>query len=159
MSRHRVGTALLLLILASSLTVGRGPSEKDNKPRKESGVTAELEKLSQLWYRAWLEKDAATVERMMADDYVYVAPDGQAQDRAAILRIIRSPGYRLHRFDRSEIVVRLLADGAVIIRSRGQGEGDYEGKRFKDDQALLQAWSRVGKEWKLVLEQATAKKQ
>src|SRR5258708_28032273 len=36
-----------------------------------------------------------SVERLMADDYIYVGPNGLVLDRHAILRIIRSPSYRL----------------------------------------------------------------
>jgi uncharacterized protein (TIGR02246 family) len=146
-----------VFIVATAPAGARGRGEKDNPPGKERGMTAELEKLSEQWYRAWLDRDAATVERLMADDYVYVAPSGHAQDRAAILRIIRTPSYRLQRWNRTDIVIRLLGDGAAIVRSRGRGEGEIEGKHFKDDHALLQVWSRAGGDWKLVLEQATAR--
>lgn len=147
--------AMVLVAVPSARAPGRG--DNDIPSRKDRAVTAELEKLSERWYRAWLEKDAATVERMMADDYVYVAPSGHARDRAAILRVVRAPGYRLQSWNRTDVVIRLLGDGAAVIRCRGQGEGDFEGKHFKDDHALLQAWSRVGGEWKVVLEQATAR--
>ena len=55
----------------------------------------ELRKLNETWMRAWFEKDAAAVDRMTADDYVYVAPSGRVMDRQEILAIIRSPGYAL----------------------------------------------------------------
>ena len=119
-------------------------------------MTFELEQLNQRWNRAWLEKDATTVERLMADDYVYVAPTGQALDREAILRIIRSPGYRLHRWTRTNVVVRMLGDRAAVIRHRGQGEGEYEGKQFNEDHACMTVCARVGEEWQIVMEQCTA---
>jgi hypothetical protein len=46
------------------------------------------------WFQAWLEKDAATVERLAAEDYHYVSPNGSTLDRPAILGIIRSPSPR-----------------------------------------------------------------
>ena len=45
----------------------------------------ELRRLNDTWNRAWLEKHVAAVEHLMADDYVYVAPDGQVLNRQAIL--------------------------------------------------------------------------
>jgi hypothetical protein len=48
-------------------------------------VQHEIEQLSKAWNTAWLENDAATVDRLMAPEYVYVAPNGQILDRAAIL--------------------------------------------------------------------------
>ena len=159
MYRNLVGMTLVaVLIAAAPQADGQKPRKKDNSPGKDSGVTSELEQLSERWYRAWLERDAATVERMMADDYVYVAPTGQSQSRETILRIVRSPGYRLNSWNRTNIVVRMLGDGAAVIRCRGQGEGEFEGKHFKDDHALVQVWARIRGEWKVVVEQATANK-
>lgn len=119
-------------------------------------MTSELEQLNQRWIQAWLEKDAATVERLMAGDYVYVAPTGQVLDREAILAIIRSPGYRLHHWTRTNAVVRMLGDGAAVIRHRGQGEGEFEGKPFKEDHSCVTVCARVRGEWQVVLEQCTA---
>ena len=45
------------------------------------------------------------MDRMMSDDYVYVAPSGRILDRQAILAVIRSPGYSLDHGVRSEVVV------------------------------------------------------
>jgi uncharacterized protein (TIGR02246 family) len=121
-------------------------------------MSSELEQLNQQWLQAWLDKDAATVERLMADDYVYVAPTGQALDREAILGIIRSPGYRLHHWTRTDVVARMLGDNAAVIRHRGQGEGAFDGQPFKEDHACITVCERVHGEWRVVVEQCTANK-
>jgi len=64
-------------------------------------MVSEVQGLAELWFQAWLDKDAATVERLMADDYLYIAPSGVVLDRQAILAIIRSPSYRLEQGKRS----------------------------------------------------------
>jgi hypothetical protein len=48
-----------------------------------------LRDLSERWFAAWLQKDAATVERLAAEDYSYVGPTGLVLDRQAILAVIR----------------------------------------------------------------------
>ena len=53
-------------------------------------MLAELQGLSERWYQAWLEKDAITVERLMAEDYIYIGPNGMTLDRQGILAIIGS---------------------------------------------------------------------
>jgi uncharacterized protein (TIGR02246 family) len=121
-------------------------------------VTSELEQLNQQWNRAWLDKDAVTVERLMAGDYVYVAPTGQAQSRDAILGVIRSPTYRLHHWTRTNVVVRMLGEDAAVIRHRGQGDGEFEGKPFKEDHTLVMVCAQVGGTWQVVMEQCTANK-
>jgi len=51
---------------------------------------------------AWLEKDVALVEKLMADEYVYIAPNGQLLNRQAILKIIQSASYQLDNGTRTE---------------------------------------------------------
>jgi ketosteroid isomerase-like protein len=118
-------------------------------------MLSELHQLKETWDRAWLEKDGATVERLMAEDYVYVAPNGQTLDRAAILGIIRSPSYRIHHGTWTEVEVRPLGDQAAVIRDRWQGEGTYEGNSFKDDHRVVRVCARVYGQWQVVMEQCT----
>jgi hypothetical protein len=115
---------------------------------------SELHDLSERWFQAWLEKDAATVERLAAEDYLYIAPNGLVMDRQAILGIIRSPNYRLDHGTRTEVVVRFLGDEAGVVRHRYQGAGSFEGTPFTDDQRCVMVWERHGA-WRLVMEQCS----
>jgi ketosteroid isomerase-like protein len=119
-------------------------------------MVAELEALSERWFAAWLEKDAATVEQLAAEDYVYIGPSGWVMDRAGILAVIRSPRYRLDRAERSDVVVRVLGDGtAGVVRHRYRGSGSFEGKSFADDQRGVMVWEKRGGEWRLVMDQCS----
>jgi uncharacterized protein (TIGR02246 family) len=122
-------------------------------------MSSELHELSERWFQAWLEKDATTVERLAAQDYVYVAPNGSALDRQGILAIIRSPSYRLDHGTRTEVVVRGLGDtggdDAAVVRHHYQGAGSFEGNPFKDDQHCVMVWEKRAGEWRLVMEQCS----
>jgi ketosteroid isomerase-like protein len=116
---------------------------------------SELLDLSERWFRAWLEKDAATVERLMSRDYLYVAPNGTRLDGPAILGIIRSPSYRLDRGTRTEVVVRSLGADAALVRHHYQGAGSFQGTSFTDDQRCLMVWEKQAGEWRLLMEQCS----
>jgi hypothetical protein len=118
-------------------------------------MVSELHSLSERWFQAWLEKDAATVERLAAKDYIYVAPNGSILDRLAILAIIRSPSYRLDNGTRSEVVVRVVGRDAAVVRHRYQGAGSSEGTSFTDDQRCVMVWEKQAGEWRLVMEQCS----
>ena len=118
-------------------------------------MLTELHRLSERWYQAWLEKDAATVDRLMAEDYFYVGPNGIALDRQAILAIIGSPSYRLDYGTRTEVVVRALGQEAAIVRHRWQGAGSFEGASFTDDNRCVLVWEKQAGEWRLVLDQCS----
>jgi uncharacterized protein (TIGR02246 family) len=116
-------------------------------------MPAEPRDLSARWFQAWLDKDPETIERLAAADYVYVSPTGSILDRQAILAIIRSPGYRLDRGTRTEIVVRALGPEAALVRHRYEGAGAFEGAEFIDDQRCVMVWEKQAGQWRLVMEQ------
>jgi hypothetical protein len=108
--------------------------------------------LSEQWFQAWLDKDAAVIERLAADDYTYVGPGGAVMDRAKILAVIRSPDYRLEHGVRTEVVVRSLGTDAALVRHHYQGSGSFEGSGFTDDQRCVMVWEKRSGRWRLVLE-------
>jgi uncharacterized protein (TIGR02246 family) len=118
-------------------------------------MLSELQDLSERWFQAWLEKDAATVERLAAEDYLYIAPNGLALDRQAILAVIRSPSYRLDQGTRTEVVVRAVGREAAVVRHRYQGAGSFEGTAFTDDHRCVMVWEKHAGEWRLVMEQCS----
>ena len=118
-------------------------------------MLSELLGLSERWFRAWLEKDAATVERLAAEDYVYVGPNGLALDRQAILAIVSSPSYRLDHGTRTEVVVRAIGPAGAVVRHRYQGAGSFEGSSFTDDQRCVMVWEKQVGGWRIVMEQCS----
>jgi uncharacterized protein (TIGR02246 family) len=118
-------------------------------------MLSELQSLSEHWFQAWLDKDAATVERLMAEDYLYIGPSGLVLDRQAILAIIRSPSYRLDHGTRTEVVVRALGPEAAVVRHRYQGAGSFDGTSFTDDHRSLMVWEKHAGAWRLVMEQCS----
>lgn len=122
-------------------------------------MIADLQRLSQDWNNAWLEKDAAFVEKTMADEYVYVAPNGQLLDRETILKVIRSASYRLDRITQTEVLIKPVGNDGAAILHRSQAEGAYEGKSFKDDHRITTICARRGGDWQIVLEHCSPNSQ
>ena len=118
-------------------------------------MASELHDLSDRWFRAWLAKDAVTVELLVADDYVYISPNGMVLDRQATLAVVRSPSYRLDHGTRTKIVVRAVGQDAAVVRHHYQGAGSFEGNSFMDDQQCVMVWEKHEGEWRLVMEQCS----
>jgi len=104
--------------------------------------------------RAWNTKDAATVGRFLASDYVYFSSKGQVQTRQHVLDMLLSPKYILASAERSEMKVYRLADTAVVS-SRWQGHGSYDGKQFRDDQRCSVVLVRQRQGWQVLSEHCT----
>src|SRR5262245_41002935 len=92
----------------------------------------DIEHLNQIWNQAWLEKNAALVEKLMADDYLYIAPNGKLLDRTTILDIIKSPSYRLDHSTRTPVLIKTVGEDAAVMVFHSQAAGALEGKSFKD---------------------------
>jgi ketosteroid isomerase-like protein len=119
-------------------------------------MVPELERLKGAWNDAWLQNDMPAVEKLMANDYIYIAPEGSVMDRRRILEIIRSPTYQLHDGTRTEVAVKALGNDAAAIVHRWRGSGTFDGEPFRDDHRCTMVCSRQGGEWQVVLEQCSA---
>jgi ketosteroid isomerase-like protein len=129
--------------------------ERHNSLKEAQLMTTDVASLSEQWFQAWLDKDAAVIERLAADDYLYVSPRGIAMDRAKIIAVVRSPGYRLDQGVRTEVVVRALGTDAALVRHRYQGTGSFDGRAFTDDQRCVMVWEKHDETWRLVMEQCS----
>ena len=47
-------------------------------------MATDVETLMTAWQDAWFIKNGRAIAGMMADDYIYVAPNGAVMDRATI---------------------------------------------------------------------------
>ena len=140
----------LIVTFCSLIAIGA-----QHTPSESEKTVAELEQLNQRWNKAWLKREVSTVEKLMAKDYVYIAPNGHVLDRQAVLEIIRSPSYHLYNGSRTEVVVKLLGTDAAAVINHWQGEGVYDGRTFQDDHRCSMLCVRRGKEWEIVLEQCS----
>jgi hypothetical protein len=118
-------------------------------------MLSELQGLNARWNQAWLETDAVTADHLMADDYIYVAPNGMVLDRQAAFGIPRSPSYRLDCGTRTEVVGRAMGPEAAFVWHRWQGAGSFEGTSFNDDHRCVMVCEQRDGEWRIVMEQCS----
>jgi uncharacterized protein (TIGR02246 family) len=116
----------------------------------------ELKTLIAAWHAAWFAKDAAAIAWMMAEDYVYVAPNGTILDRAAILQIVGDPTYGLTGGTHAETTVVMLGEDAALVRHRWQGTGTFRGQVFVDDHRCVTVCDRSSGRWCIRYEQCSA---
>jgi uncharacterized protein (TIGR02246 family) len=122
----------------------------------DAAVVQEIQQLSRAWNAAWLENDSATADRLMAPEYVYVAPNGKILDRAAILGVILSPSYKIHHATWTELQIKVFGNDAAVILDRLQGAGTLNGKTFTDDNRCARVCLRRNGAWQIAFEQASA---
>ena len=98
-------TLRLLVCLLSLLSAGQALAD--------SAATAE--KLEQERFAAYVKSDVAALDRIFADDLVYVHSNGVPDTKAAVLQSFASGELKISRFDGEDIKVRQVGDVMVAI--------------------------------------------
>ena len=73
------------------------------------------------------------LDKILAPEYAYFSSLGGVSDLAKTRETVASPGYRLERGERSEIATYRIGT-TVVVSTRWQGAGVFDGKPFQDDQ-------------------------
>lgn len=108
----------------------------------------EAAKLNRQWMQAYVEHDAAFLERYLSDDYVSTFPDGKVLDKKGEIAALKSGGVAITDMRPREMTVRIYNNVAVItgqstIRAKVDGQeasGEY---RFTDVWVKQNAWQAV----------------
>jgi len=99
------------------------------------------------WAEAGVKGDTATVERILADDFVGVAPDGSLYDKAKEIADTRETGNMVSNHV-NEVRVRFFGDTAVA-----QGSESWEkrtGEPKKGRYVWTDTWVRRNNKWQIV---------
>ena len=111
----------------------------------------EVEKLERELFDAYQRRDLSGLDRILDDDYVFIAPNGQVRTKEAV-RNFSWPQYE--RLDVDEIRVRVYGEAAIVT-----ARVTLQGQRDKDDVTGVYRNTRVyvrqrGK-WRAVSGQST----
>jgi ketosteroid isomerase-like protein len=106
------------------------------------------------WTQAHLAHDLATIERLMADDYAKIQPDGSVIGKAEALASYEPENRFWELAEGDEYDVRLYGDTAVVI-GRWRARGENGGVRFDYAARFLSIYVRRNGQWQMVAEQST----
>lgn len=99
--------------------------------------------------RAFIDRDVATLEKIMTEDYVLVLPNGTERLRAPILADVASPDLVFEINESSEWEVRVHGDTAVLVALLHQ-KGTNHGKPFDYVVKFSDTYAREHGAWRNV---------
>jgi ketosteroid isomerase-like protein len=116
---------------------------------REDRLHREIENLEAQWRTAVLQNDVATVNRLLADDYLGINPNGTLETKADALALRRSGTTKISSMDPINMKVRVYGDTAVVT-SQVQVEG-HDGERdISGRYHYTRVYSHRSGEWKVV---------
>ena len=141
-----VTTALLLTIL--SVAFGQ-----TSKKTEQELLTANRE-----YDEALVRGDAATLERIYSDEFIYTTPDGEVRDKAQQLAFTRTGDLRLESGQSDDIRLQVYGNTAVMT-GRFTAKGKFRDKNIDIRERYTAVWIKREGRWRLVAEQGNLIKQ
>ena len=113
-------------------------------------VEDEVRRVEFEWGEAFERKDLATLDRLMADEYILTDPLGNVRSKAESLAAIESNQINFESTESDDVKVRINGDTAVVT-GRSTFRGRYKGwsmaGRYQYTDVLVRrrgAWKAVG---------------
>lgn len=123
-------------------------------PANAAAINATPEAASAAMDKAIVAGDGATLDALIAPDFLWVREGGRRTDKAAFVKGLATPGLKIDPFSPSE--GRWLKSGDLAVFSAvNELHGSESGEKFVDKHSFVDVWRRDPQGWRLVYTQVT----
>jgi ketosteroid isomerase-like protein len=130
--------------------LGQRPRSQDTRAAPaETGVEAAITALERDWAAAIVKKDAAALNRLLADDFNGTSPTAHTFTKTAAVQDLRSGKYVVASMVLDEISVNVYGDVAVAFTSQKESS-KYAGTDTSGHYHFTDVWVKKGGRWQVV---------
>ncbi len=115
-------------------------------------IEQKLRQLNDEWVKALVRRDAATLDRIMADDFVFTYPL-EGDDKATFISDVASGDVLVEYLNRENVSVRIWGKTAVVT-GRDSVNWSYEGRELAGHYKVINVYANRNDQWQLVAVQA-----
>ena len=122
----RTACAVLSVCLLMGCCVARADKPVKLKKENRRAESHEIESIEQTWLHALVKSDTASLEKLMADDFLAISANGNLSDKSQYLLRVSSGVNTFRSIDVMDIKVRVQPSSAVVVsqvRLVGQLDG------------------------------------
>ncbi|HKP46140.1 MAG TPA: DUF4440 domain-containing protein [Pyrinomonadaceae bacterium] len=163
--KRTVFVGVFALLFSLLLLSGCQPAANTNQPVATTaspeqvdtaGIQAELIRIENDWPRMIREKDAASVDRIEAEDAVFIYPDGSKGNKSQDMQDVQTGALSADSWTVSELAVTVLdADSAFVTGHSTVQNGKYrmpDGKTvdISGEYRFIDTFARRNGQWKQV---------
>jgi ketosteroid isomerase-like protein len=146
---------LAINITLLSLALGQSPTAQQPA---NSTSEQEIREMIEKYRTATLQRDVATLEKIWADDYVFVNAARDVLTKTDRLANIKSRATTLDSINQEENVTVRVYQNSAVATSRVTLKGQYSGEPISGQYRSILVWVRGAEGWQLVSNQLTALK-
>ena len=114
----------------------------------------ELLKLENEFARAVASNNADALDRLLADDWIIVEPDGSIIDKARFLEVIRSGALSHESMKSTDLKVRVYGNTAVVT-GLTTSKGKFMGQDFTSCERATDIFVKQAERWQCIFTQLT----
>jgi ketosteroid isomerase-like protein len=99
---------------------------------------------------ATLKNDLAANDRLLADNWINVNPDGSVTTKAKLLELLKAGSFKIMSIENDEVMMRVFGDAAVVTgRSTTKRAGD-DGQTLTRQVRFTRVYARNHGRWQVV---------
>jgi ketosteroid isomerase-like protein len=111
-----------------------------------------LRQMNDEWVKALVRKDGATLDRIMADDFLFAYPM-EGDDKEQFIGDVISGDVKVELLTRENVSVRIWGSTAVLT-GKDSAKWYYKGRDFSGHYKIINVYSFRDDRWQLVSVQA-----
>lgn len=127
---------------------GEQPAPEPSRIQTEQA----LRQMNDEWVKALVRADAATLDRIMADDFFFAYPM-EGDDKSQFIGDVASGDVKVESLTRENVSVRIWGSTAVLT-AKDSAKWYYKGRDFSGHYKIIHIYSLRDDRWQLVSVQA-----
>ena len=124
----------------------------EHSQRSTIEIEQHVRQLNDEWVKAMMRADAATLERIMAEDFYFTYPL-EGDDRAQFISDVTSGDLRIAHISREQLNVRVFGKTAVLT-ARDSATWLYHGRELSGHYKIISVFAEREGRWQLCAVQA-----
>lgn len=127
-------------------------NESTKHGRPAITVEQHVRQLNDDWVKAMMRGDAETLDRIMADDFVFSYPL-EGDDKAQFIADVTSGDLKIEHLTREQISVRIFG-GTAVLTARDSATWLYRGRELSGQYKVIKVFAERDGRWQLCVVQA-----
>jgi ketosteroid isomerase-like protein len=149
----RILVLAVLVTVVTSLAPAQMADKQEKTKSGKAGVEQALMQMERDWTEAQLKKDAPTLGKILADDWVGQGPTG-VTTKAEALADLKSGDNKLESITLGDMKVRVFGDTAVVTGSDDE-KSSYKGKDTSGHYTWTDVFVKRQAHWQATASQGT----
>jgi ketosteroid isomerase-like protein len=144
---------LTIIMAMVSVAFGQSATQQESQSDKSE---KEVREMIEKYRTALLQRDVPALEKIWADDYVFVTASGDVLTKAERLANVKSGATTLDSINEEENITVRVYQNSAVATSRVTIKGQYSGQPTSGQYRSTHVWVKGPSGWQLVSNQLTA---